>query len=152
MILKREHKFAMIVVLLYYEYMKKSEASVVIPSNVKPPPEEHEVSAAWILARHYSCIITFLPKLEGYKLKSPDFSMHSLVWELKSPSGNAKRTIRNNIDLAKLQSGNIIIDARRTVLPDEWIEAELRKQCDIKKNILRLLMVTKDKKILVIKR
>ena len=131
--------------------MKKSESTVIIPSNVKPPPEEHEVSAAWILARHYSCIITFLPKLEGYKLKSPDFSMHGLVWELKSPSGSAKRTIRNNIDLAKMQSGNIVIDTRRTVLPDEWIEAELKKQFTIKKRIQRLLMITKDKKVLEIK-
>ena len=131
--------------------MSKNQVDVIIPSNVKPYPEEHEISAAWILALHFARIITFLPKLEGYKLKSPDFTMNGLVWELKSPSGSAKRTIRNNIDLAKMQSGNIIIDSRRTSLPDDWIEAELKRQCVVKKRIQRLLMITKDKKVLAIK-
>ena len=131
--------------------MGRSNAQVIIPSNIKPPPEEQEVSAAWILARHYNCTVTFLPKLEGYKLKSPDFTMNGVVWELKSPSGTAKRTIRNNIDLAKMQSSNIIIDTRRTSLLDDWIEAELKAQCATKKQIQRLLMITKDKKVLAIK-
>jgi hypothetical protein len=130
--------------------MKKSAANVVIPSNAKPPPEEHEVSAAWILARHYSCVITFLPKLEGYKLKSPDFSMHSLVWELKSPVGNSKTTISNNMIIAKQQSHNIVFDARRTKIADDKVEKELTKMLTVKRSISKIILITKDEKVLAI--
>ena len=127
------------------------KAQVIVSDNINPPPEEHEVSAAWILARYYKCRIDFLKPLEGYKRKTPDFIMNALEWEMKSPKGNTKRTIRNNIDIAKIQSPNIVIDARRTKLADEFIETELRKQCAIKARITRLIMIKKDGNILEIK-
>ena len=130
--------------------MSESKAQVIIPSNIKPPPEEHEVSAAWILARYYNCTITFLPKLEGYKLKSADFSMQGLLWELKSPIGNSKTTISNNLINAKQQSPNIIFDARRTKLADTKIEKELVKMLAAKKSISKLILITKDEKVLAI--
>ena len=131
--------------------METKKPEVVIPSNIIPPPEEHEVSAAWILAKEYNCAITFLPKREGYMLKTPDFVMKGLEWELKSPTGNAKRTIRNNIDIAKAQAASIIIDTRRTALADDWVENELKRQCSIKKRIARLIMIKKNEKIVVIR-
>ena len=137
--------------LYYVNNMKKIIAQVIISESISPPPEKHEVSAAWILARHYNCCIEFLKPLDGYKRKTPDFVMNALEWEIKSPTGNAKRTIRNNIDMAKIQSPNIVIDTRRTKHPDEWIEAELKKQCEIKKGIYRMTMITKDENVLEIK-
>ena len=128
-----------------------NKAKVIISGNINPPPEEHEVSAAWILAYHYKCRIDFLKPLEGYKRKTPDFIINALEWEMKSPQGNAKRTIRNNIDLAKIQSPNIVIDARRTKLTDEFIEAELKKQCATKTRISRLVMISKNETVLEIK-
>jgi hypothetical protein len=132
--------------------MKTGKAQVIISQSISPPPEEYEISAAWILARHYQCAIEFLKPLDGYKMKTPDFVMNALEWEMKSPNGNAKRTIRNNLDLAKTQSPNIIIDTRRTRLSDERIEEELRRQCEIKKRIYRLLMITKDGRVVEIKK
>jgi hypothetical protein len=96
--------------------------------------------------------IEFLKPLDGYKMKTPDFVMNALEWEMKSPNGNAKRTIRNNLDLAKAQSPNIIIDTRRTKLSDEWIEEELKRQYTIKKRIYRLLMIAKNGKVIEIKK
>ncbi|MDR1952900.1 MAG: hypothetical protein LBQ21_00235 [Clostridiales Family XIII bacterium] len=131
--------------------MEKDKSKIIISASIVPPPEEHEISAAWILARHFNCAIEFLKPLDGYKRKTPDFVMRAVEWEIKSPTGHAKRTIRNNLDLAKAQSPNIVLDARRTNLPDEWIEIELKKQCVIKTRIYRLIMITKDEKVVEIK-
>jgi len=128
-----------------------NKVKVIISDNISPPPEEHEVSAAWILAHYYKCRIEFIKPLVGYKRKTPDFIMNALEWEIKSPKGNAKRTIRNNIDLAKTQSPNIVIDTRRTKISDELIEAELKKQYTTKTRISRLIMITKNEKVLEIK-
>jgi hypothetical protein len=136
---------------MYNGCMKKDNAKVVISPGIVPPPEPHEVSAAWILARHYNCIIEFLKPLDGYKRKTPDFVMRAVAWEMKAPKGNAQRTIRNNLDQAKEQSPNIVIDTRATVLPDKWVEAELRRQVTAKKRIRRLIMVTKDEKVVEIR-
>ncbi|MDR1816391.1 MAG: hypothetical protein LBR00_06970 [Clostridiales Family XIII bacterium] len=130
--------------------MSKDKAEVIISQSIIPQPEDHEVSAAWILARHFNCRIEFLKPLGGYKMHTPDFVMNALEWELKSPEGDKRRTIRNNLDLAKEQSPNIIIDTRRTKLKDDWIEAELRRQIIIKKKIYRIIMIRKNESIVEI--
>jgi len=134
-----------------YTNQAQDVVQVNISNSISPPPEEHEISAAWIIARHYKCRIVFLKPRDGYKIKTPDFIMKALEWEIKSPTGKAKRTIRNNIDLAKVQSENIVIDTRRTSIADELIERELKKQCKIKTRISRLIMITKNEKVLEIK-
>jgi hypothetical protein len=132
--------------------MAKDKSQVIISKSIIPPPEKHEVSAAWILARHYNCVIEFLKPLGGYRMHTPDFVMNALEWEAKSPQGEKKRTIRNNLDVAKEQSPNIVIDTRRTKLKDDWIEAELRRQINIKKRIYRIIMIDKDERVTEIQR
>ena len=85
-------------------------------------------------------------------MHTPDLVMNALEWEVKSPEGDKKRTIRNNLDLAKEQSPNIVIDTRRTKLADYWIEAELRRQINIKKKIYRIIMIGKDGRVIEIHR
>jgi hypothetical protein len=132
--------------------MANDKSQVIISQSISPPPENHEVSAAWILARHYNCTIEFLKPLGGYKVRTPDFVMKALEWEVKSPLGDKKRTIRNNLDIAKEQSPNIVIDTRRTKLKDDWIEAELRRQINIKKRIYCIIMIGKDESVVEIQR
>ena len=128
----------------------KNNAQVVISITIKPPPEEHEVSAAWIIARHYNCTTEFLKPLDGYKRKTPDFVMNALEWEMKSPTGRSKTTISNNLIAAKLQSPNIVFDSRRTQISDRKIEAELLKYLTQRKSIYRIIMITKDEKVIEI--
>jgi hypothetical protein len=45
--------------------MKEDRAQVIIPSGLTNPPEPHEISAAWILARHYNTIVEFLRPIKG---------------------------------------------------------------------------------------
>jgi hypothetical protein len=125
-------------------------ADVLNAKKIKPPPEEHEVTAARILAQHYGCTVEFLQPLNSYKQKTPDFRMLNKEWELKSPQGKTKRTIADAITLAKKQSPNIVIDARRTVLTDDYIYREAVKAKTRSSRIKRLVLIGKDKKVLEI--
>jgi hypothetical protein len=131
---------------------KATKAQVIIPGNLDNPPEQHEIDAAWILARHYNCTVEFLRPSKGYMVKTPDIDMMGVSFEIKSPFGNAKRTIRNNIDAAKAQSSNIVLDSRRTKLSDDDIIVELKREIVVKKSIKRLIMITKEKIVLEIVR
>jgi hypothetical protein len=132
--------------------MAKDKAQVIISQSIKPPPEEHEVSAAWILARHYNCSIEFLKPLDGYKRKTPDFVMNALEWEMKSATGHSKTTISNNLITAKLQSPNIVFDSRRTKIDDKKIASELQKFLIQRRSIYRIIMITKDEKVVEIQK
>ena len=46
-------------------------------------------------------------------MKTPDLLINKEIWELKSPKGNSKNTMRNNIKGARKQSTNIVVDLRR---------------------------------------
>jgi hypothetical protein len=132
--------------------MNELNASVIIAPHIAPPPEEHEVSAAWLLARHYNCTIKFLKPVIGYKIRTPDFIMNGQEWELKSPTGNAKTTIANNLINAKSQSPHIVFDSRRTKIPDTTIIRELRKYLISKSSIKKIIIITKNEKVLAIKK
>ena len=74
-------------------------------------PKEHELSAALILAYHFKSEVVFLrPQTD----KTPDVSVNDTKWEIKSPKGNAKKTIENNLRTARKQSENIVIDLARS--------------------------------------
>ena len=113
---------------------------VVIPVDHPNPPEQHEVSAARLLAQHYKCTVAFLTPIDDYLRKTADIVMMGSLWEIKSPIGSSKSTISNQFKVASRQARNIIIDSRRTSLSDEEIEksiqSELKKRTRTKKVIL----------------
>jgi len=118
----------------------KNYGLVIIPTDHPNPPEQHEVDAAYVLARHYQTIVEFLVPLDDYKRKSADILMQNVVWEIKSPNGSSKSTIRNQFRRASKQSKFIIIDTRRTQLKYQSIEKsvlfEVKERPYIKKVIL----------------
>ena len=132
--------------------MSHNKTCVIIPNNMYPQPEEHELSAAYILAKYFDTTIEFLKPSIGYKIKTPDFEMNAVQWEMKSPTGHSKTTISNNLIIAKLQSSNIVFDARRTSIPDTKIESELVKHLKMRKSISRIIMIMKNEKVLEIQK
>ena len=110
---------------------------VIIPTNHPNPPEQHEIDAAWILARHFQCTVEFLTPVDDYMRKTADIVMLGVQWEMKSPIGVSKSTIGNQFSVAKKQSRNIIIDTRRTALDYEGI---------VKKVMIELNRRTKTKR------
>jgi len=133
--------------------MEKEKAEVIIPMDLENPPKEHEIEAAWIVAKHYQCKITFLKPVVGYKIKTPDFEMHGLYWECKSPTSNSrKRCVKRQIDNALAQSKNIIFDARRTKLEDEFLIAQLFVEIQKRHSINKLIFITKNSNPIVLKK
>ncbi|MDR1088444.1 MAG: hypothetical protein LBL23_04160 [Coriobacteriales bacterium] len=123
---------------------------VIVPPNHPNPPEPHEIEAAWILARHYSTAVEFLVPIDGYGIKTPDFVMDGVLWELKSPLGKSRNTIGNQFMKASRQSRHIIIDAQRTRIDDDTIITRIRLEMVKNRKIKKVLIIKKSQKVVEI--
>jgi hypothetical protein len=121
---------------------------VIIPQGVNPPPERFELSAANILLGFFKSDITFLP-VTSYK--TPDFIVDNVRWELKSPLGKGKRNLQHQIHRALHQSKYIIFDARRSKIRITKTRSYLKNYVTEDKRIKRLLLITKNGNVEVIK-
>ena len=123
---------------------------VIIPVNQPNPPEQHEIDAAWILARHFQCAVEFLTLVDDYKRKTADVMMLGVAWEIKCPIGESKSTIRNQFRRASKQSKCIVIDARRTKLKHNIIEKEILFQINERPYIKKVLLIDKFENVIEI--
>jgi len=138
----------MIINIPYNQSMRKknkkiNRGQVIIPTEQTKPPEPHEVEAAWILARHYSCTVVFLIPVDDYKRKTPDIVMQGQEWEIKSPTGNSKNTIDRQLKRAVKQSKNLVFDGRRTALSDFDIEKIVALEMTRRGSIRKVIFITK---------
>ncbi len=117
---------------------------VVKEDSKKSRPRTHEDIAAQIIANHFKSDVIFIRRGNS---KTPDLYIikTNVRWELKSPIGDGKRNIQNNLRKAKNQSENIIIDVARSRLTEakakSRIDEYLRKESSI---IKRIKIITKD--------
>ena len=87
---------------------------VIIQTNIIDSPKNHEIRAALIIAnKYFKSDVNFL-RQEIHS--SPDIETSGQKWEIKSPLGNGKKTIENNLRNARKQSKRIIIDFSRMKL------------------------------------
>ena len=114
------------------------------------PPEQHEIDAAWILARHFQCAVEFLSPIDDYKRKTADIIMQGSTWEIKCPIGESKSTIRNQFRRASKQSKNIIIDTRRTKLNIENVNKSVYKEIRERPYIKKIILIDKFEKVIEI--
>jgi hypothetical protein len=131
---------------------KSLKAKVTIPGNLDNPPEQHEVDAAWILAKHYDCEVSFLKAVDSYMIKSPDISMDQVSWKIKSPQGKSKYTVRRQLGRASKQSKYIVFDGRRTSLSDDILINRLRDELKERHSIKRIVFINKSAEVLEILR
>lgn len=111
----------------------------------KPLPEQHELTAAGILAGHFKANVRFIARRTQ---KTADIIVGNVEWEIKSPTGKGKRNIQHQFYRASKQSRNIVFDARRSKLHMTKISRELERQFKISRNIKRLILIRKDGKII----
>ena len=78
----------------------------------------------------------------------PDIMIQGIPWEMKSPEGNGKRTIKNTIQSASHQSVNIIIDLRRCPIEDQQAIKELQSYFSKSKRLRRMKIIDKDMNVL----
>jgi hypothetical protein len=84
--------------------------NVIVQTDLADAPREYELSAALILANHFRADVIFL---RPERKKAPDIAVNGIKWEIKSPTGDGKKTIDNNLRAARKQSRNIVLDLRR---------------------------------------
>ena len=121
---------------------------VIIPAGYPNKPEKHELDAARLLARHFSCIVEFIIPSVDYKRKTADITMLGVPWEMKSPIGASRNTIEKQLRRASKQSKNIIIDTRRTSLEDCEIEKSIIRETKKHSAIKRVILIKKSKIVL----
>ena len=125
---------------------------VIIPTDHPNPPEQHEVDAAYILARHYQTVVEFLVPVDDYKRKSADIIMLGVAWEIKCPNGDSRSTIGNQFRNASRQAKNIILDSRRTKLEYEIIEKRVILEANRRTAIKKVILIDKFDKVIEIKK
>ena len=124
----------------------KKRYKVIVETSEKDRPYDFEMSAAILVAEYFKTDITFL---RPTPLKSPDLRINGQIWELKSPMGDGKNTIKNNIHTARKQSLNLIIDLRRCKLNERKALANIRDCYKRRKRKMgRYIIICKNGKIL----
>lgn len=112
--------------------------------------EAHEYDTIYYLAR-YGFNVEVIRPTNCPKTKNPDFLIGGSIWEAKSPEGSGSSTIARQFHKAGKQADKIVLDLRRIKLPAARAEAEaisrFSKSCSIK----RLLLITKDGRLLDIR-
>ena len=123
---------------------------VIVNTSVKDRPKDYEMSASLLLAEYFRTNIVFLRPTAN---KTPDLNIKGIVWELKSPIGDGKYTIQNNLRKAKHQSGNIILDLARIKMHERRAisQAEYIIKNHKVSSIKQLVIIRKSKKVVVLK-
>ena len=91
--------------------------------------------------------VELIPPSRIKNLRMPDCIIIGVPWELKSPIGDGKYTIKNIIQSASHQSENIVIDLRRCKMQDEKAISDIRRFFDLSKRIRHIKVITKDEKM-----
>ncbi|MCL1973085.1 MAG: hypothetical protein FWG57_08920 [Endomicrobia bacterium] len=120
----------------------------IIPFEYRPEP--HELDTAKFFNK-LGKDVEFLTPNRTKGIKNPDIKMDGILWEIKAPKNNSKRTIENIFRKALKQSKNIIFDLRRTKISDRGV-SQVIKQFNLVRNADRLLIIAKSNKLLDLKK
>ena len=109
--------------------------------------KEHEyMTVKLLLEAGYD--IELIPPSAIKGLRMPDIVMQGVAWEMKSPEGNGKYTMKNAIQNASHQSQNIVIDLRRSPMTEKTAIRELENYFKLSRRLKRMKIICKDEKIL----
>jgi hypothetical protein len=123
-----------------------SSSCVIVDTSYRDRPKEHELSAAYIISNYFHSTVCFVrPSTQ----RTPDFIINDMAWELKSPLGNGKNTIKNCLHSARKQSVNVIIDLRRIKMPERKALANIRYFFSShRSSIEHLLIISKNNEVI----
>lgn len=109
--------------------------------------QEHEhATIKVLLLAGYN--IQLIPPVQEKGLKTPDLTIDGVPWEMKAPIGNGKRTVQNTLIRAGKQSENIIIDLRRSKMPENQAIRDFEKEFFATKKLKQMKIITKKEEIL----
>ena len=122
---------------------------IIIQTSITPTTDELLVARR--LAKYFNSDIEFIPR---GAIRTPDFLVKKTGqrWELKTPRGNAKRTIQHQFDRGKKQSKYIILYLGLTAIREDKALREIRRQAGLHSAIQKILVLTKNKHFIEIKK
>ena len=109
--------------------------------------EKHEYATVLLLTEMGSDV-ELVPRSNREGEHTPDIIIDNVKWEMKSPTGETRNTIKNIIQSALRQSVNVILDLRRIKRPMEKCLRDIDREFTHNKKIKRLLVITKSKKVI----
>lgn len=117
---------------------------------MKPKPDKYEWAVAEVMANYFDSDISFI---ECSSKKSPDILIWRTrtCWEIKNIRGDSKFTIQNNLRKAGDQSNYVIISLLRARMPLERARNRINYFMLRDRRFRKILLVTKTKKVFVIK-
>ena len=117
----------------------------IITNNVHL--EDHEFNTVRLLSEQ-GFDIELIPQSQIKGLRRPDIISQGISWEMKSPKGNGRNTIKHTMQNAGHQSSNIIVDLRRCKLSTDVSVKELEYYFKISKRIRRLKIIVDSENII----
>jgi len=122
--------------------MNNSRGKFVVPANANPWPHELRVAKILALAGH---AVEFIPESNT---KTADILLDGIEFEIKSPKSANANSLEHILKKAVKQSCNIIIDTSRMKnVRDDNTRRFLTNQAKIRKQIKKLIMITKQGQI-----
>ncbi len=113
----------------------------IIPNGVYLQDHEYE-TVLFLTEQGYDVELIAPSDIMGEK--TPDILMNGYRWEMKSPKGKGKWTIKNIMQKASRQSENIVIDIRRLKqFPQEKYISEIEQRFELTKRFKRLMIIGK---------
>ncbi|MBQ9016977.1 hypothetical protein IJ103_01895 [Candidatus Saccharibacteria bacterium] len=109
--------------------------------------ERHEYNTVLFLT-NLGYDISLIPPSHIPNVRTPDFTMDGLRWEMKSPKGKSRSTLEHAFQSAAKQSENIIFDLRRIDFPEEKSLCILSRLMTTSKRAKKLGVITKSQKII----
>ena len=109
--------------------------------------EDHEYQTIKLLLE-FGFSIELIPVSLTKGVHTPDIIIDGVFWEMKSPTGGSKNTIKHTMQNAAHQARNIIIDLRRCKLPQETAINEIKYRFQLSKRIIHIMIITKDLKLI----
>lgn len=119
---------------------RKPQDLVIVPPNVNPRPEVHELRVARILSRHFDAAVEFIPRSN---VRTADLLIHGITWEIKSPTGSGKNNIQHQMQDASHQSVNVVIDASRSKIHGTKIKSQVAHQFKIIRSLKKVIIISK---------
>ena len=124
----------------------KNAVDVYVPDGYKPKKSEREV--AWILARHYKTLVRIIRPANKFKIKSADYLIDNVEYELKTPESNKVEKVKARIREGSHQSRVIIVYSKKTKILDKRMIEIIRESLREIKVARRIILVQKNKKVL----
>lgn len=109
--------------------------------------ENHEYATVKLLLMH-GHNIELIPASQVKGMRTPDISIDGVLWEIKSPTGNSRHTMKHTLQNAAHQSSHVIVDLRRCKMSQDIAAKELEHHFRLSRRIHHMKIITVDEKII----